>query len=103
MLNEKSTGWTSNSIKTLMALSGETIHKFVTVRNSLNAGERDWLFVFKSGWSFQVTRDKAYWVNAPEKTEGLLNVECKRREGFIESLEEVHDALEIYVTELEEP
>ena len=96
MLEGKKNGWTSNSYETLMGVEGETVHKFVTVRNSLDAGRRDWLFVFQSGWSLQIADNMSFWVNRPDRTKELLKAEYTRRQTFIESLEQVESALELY-------
>lgn len=86
---------TSNSMRTLMALEDEQIHAVVTVVNSLRAGSRDWLFVFKSGWSFQVTSSRTFWVNRPDDTEKVLRTEVARRQKSIESIEQVQKAMEV--------
>ena len=86
---------TANSMKTLMALEGEQIHTVVTVVNSLKASSRDWLFVFKSGWSFQVTSSRSFWANRPDDTEKVLRTEVARRQKSIESIEQVQKAMEV--------
>ena len=86
---------TSNSMRTLTALEGEQIHAVVTVVNSLKASSRDWLFVFESGWSFQVTSGRTFWVNRPEESGKILKAELRRREKSIESAEQILKAMEV--------
>jgi len=86
---------TANSMVTLMALEGEQIHAVVTVVNSLKASSRDWLFVFKSGWSLQVTSSRSFWVNRPEESRKILETELRRRGKSIESVEQVQKAMEV--------
>jgi len=86
---------TANSMRTLMALEGEQIHAVATVVNSMKAGSRDWLFVFKSGWSLQVTSSRTFWVNRPEESGKILESELRRREKSIESVEQVQKAMEV--------
>jgi len=80
---------------TLMALEGEQIHAVVTVVNSLKASSRDWLFVFKSGWSLQITSSRTFWVNRPDDTGRALETEFARRQKSIESVEQIQKAMEV--------
>lgn len=82
-------------METLMALEGEQIHTVITVVNSMKASSRDWLFVFKSGWSFQVTSSRSFWSNRPEDTKRKLKAEYARRQRSIESVEQIQKAMEI--------
>lgn len=96
MLKDKKS-LSSNSTETLMALEGEQIHAVVTIVNSMKAGSRDWLFVFKSGWSFQVTSSRSFWTNRLENTERKLKAEYTRRQRSIESIEQIEKAMEILI------
>ena len=95
MLGDKEM-WTANSLKTLIGLSGEVVHSFVAVVNKMDASHRDWLLVFESGWSLQVTFNRAFWVNNPEKTRRELEAELARRRRFVEGVEHVEKALNLF-------
>ena len=87
----------NNSFSTIETIAGETIKAVLSIGNLhsqegltiKHSDEDSWLFVFNSGYSLQIFKERTFVINNIETTKALIADELDKHKGLVTSLHSV--------------